>query len=105
MSNWSALDEATNAIMQDTFGEPVVYQRMVNGQASGEPVTITAVRHMREREEAGVAAHVEAISVNPTDLSFYPQRGDQVTAWGATFTVNTVRQPDPYGLVELVLMA
>jgi hypothetical protein len=28
-----------------------------------------------------------------------------VTAWGSQFVVTTVRQPDPYGLVELALMA
>jgi hypothetical protein len=47
---------------------------------------------------------VEEIEVNPMDLpDAPPQRGDSVTAWGATFTVTTVRQPDPYGMVHLTL--
>ena len=105
MADWSAIDRAANAVMQETFGEPVVYQRVQAGQLAGDPITVIAIRHARVRAESGALANVEEISVNPSDLPFYPQRGDQVTAWGGTFTVNTVRQADPYGLVELVLMA
>ena len=50
MSDWSALDAAANAIMQETFGEPVVYQSAQAGMAVGDPVTITAVRHARMLE-------------------------------------------------------
>ena len=67
-------------------------------------MTITAVRHTREREESGARANVEEISVNPADLPSFPQRGDWVTAWGSQFVVTTVRQPYPYGMVELSLM-
>jgi hypothetical protein len=84
--------------MQNRFGEPVVYQSQ-----AGEPLTITAIRCIRERMEAGAVASVEEIEVNPVDLPAAPQRGDTVTAWGATFTVTTVRQPDPYGMVHVTL--
>jgi hypothetical protein len=99
------LHTAVNAIMQRTFGEPVAYQSAQAGVPVGDPITITAIRHARVREESGVMANVEEISVNPADLSTFPQRGDWVTAWGSQFVVTTVRQPDPYGLVQLSLMA
>ena len=105
MSDWQTIDVAANAIMQQTFGEPVVYQSAQAGMAVGDPVTITAIRHARVREESGALANVEEISVNPSDLVSFPQRGDWVTAWGLEFVVTTVRQPDPHGLVELSLMA
>jgi hypothetical protein len=104
MSDWSTIDAAANAIMQETFGEPVVYQSGQAAMAAGDPVTITAIRHARVREESGALANVEEISVNPADLPNFPQRGDWVTAWGTQFVVTTVRQPDPYGLVEVSLM-
>ena len=103
MSDWPTIDAAVNATMQDTFGEPVVYQPVQAGIAAGDPVTITAIRHIRERAEAGAVASVEEISINPADLPNPPQRGDWVTAWGAEFVVSTVRQPDPYGMVQLSL--
>jgi hypothetical protein len=49
-------------------------------------------------------ANLEEISVNPADVSAVPRRGDQVTAWGSQFVVASVRQPDPYGMVQLTLM-
>ena len=104
MSDWATIDAAANAIMQQAFGEPVAYQSAQAGLPVGDLITITAIRHARVREESGVMANVEEISVNPADLSTFPQRGDWVTAWGSQFVVTTVRQPDPYGLVELLLM-
>ena len=105
MSDWPTIDAAANAVMQQTFGEPVVYQSAQAGVVVGDPVTITTIRHARVHEESGALANVEEISVNPSDLANFPQRGDWVTAWGLQFVVTTVRQPDPYGLVELSLMA
>ena len=103
MSDWASIDAAVNTIMLQTFGEPVVYQPVQAGQAAGDPVTINAIRHVRVRDESGALANVEEISVNPADLPSFPQRGDWVTAWGSQFVVGLVRQPDPYGLVELSL--
>jgi hypothetical protein len=103
MCDWPSIAAAANAVMQQTFGEPVVYQPVQAGAAAGDPVTITAVRNARERDEAGARANVEVISVNPADLQQFPQRGDWVTAWNSQFVVTTVRQPDPYGMVELAL--
>ena len=105
MADWPTIDAAVNATMQQTFGESVLYQPAQAGAAVGDPVTITAIRHARVREESGAPANVEGISVNPSDLANFPQRGDWVTAWGSQFVVTTVRQPDPYGLVEVSLMA
>ena len=105
MSDWPTIDAAANAVMLQTFGEPVAYQSAQAGVPVGDPITITAIRHARVREESGVMANVEEISVNPSELANFPQRGDWVTAWGSQFVVTTVRQPDPYGLVELSLMA
>jgi hypothetical protein len=104
MSDWPIIDAAANAIMQQAFGEPVVYQPVEAGVATGAPVAITIIRHARVREEAGALANVEEIAVNRTDLPRFPQRGDWVTAWGSQFVVATTRQPDPYGLVELALV-
>jgi hypothetical protein len=106
MSEWPSIDAAANVAMQQAFGDPdpVVYQPVRGGVASGDPVTITVVRHVRVHDESGGLANVEEISVNPSDLPSFPQRGDWVTAWGAQFVVATVRQPDPYGMVELSLM-
>jgi hypothetical protein len=103
MSGWSTNSANANLIMQDRFGEPVVYQAMQGGQASGSPTTITIIRRLRERSEAGAVASVEEIEVNPVDLPNPPQRGDTVAAWGAQFSVTTVRQPDPYGMIHLTL--
>jgi hypothetical protein len=105
MADWPTIDAAVNATMQQTFGEPMVYQPAQAGVAVGDPVTIAAIRHARVREESGALANVEGISVNPSDLANFPQRGDWVTAWGSQYVVTTVRQPDPYGLVELSMMA
>jgi hypothetical protein len=105
MSDWPTIGAALNVIMQQTFGEPVVYQPVQAGVAVRDPVIITAIRQARVHEESGVLANVEEISVNPSDLGRFPQRGDWVTAWGSQFVVTSVRQPDPYGLVELSLMA
>ena len=105
MPDWPTISAAANAVMQQAFGEPVVYQPVEAGVATGNPVAITIIRHARVREEAGALANVEEIAVNPTDLPRLPQRGDWVTAWGSQFVVTTVRQPDPYGLVQLSLMA
>jgi hypothetical protein len=104
-ADWSTLGADVNAIMQETFGEPVAYQSVQAGVALGDSVTITAIRHARVREESGAMANVEEISVNPGDIPNFPQRGDWVTAWGSQFVVTSVRQPDPYGMVELSLMA
>jgi hypothetical protein len=103
MPDWPAIDTAVNVIMQQTFGEPVVYQPAQAGMAVGDPVTIAAIRHLRERAESGAVAKVEEISINPADLPNFPQPGDWVTAWGLQFVVGPVRQPDPYGMVQLSL--
>jgi hypothetical protein len=89
--------------MQNAFGEPVMYQSMQAGLAVGPPATIVVVRRIRERMEAGAVASVEEIEVNPVDLPIPVQRGDIVAAWGAAFSVTTVRQPDPYGMVHVTL--
>ena len=110
MSSWSAIDAAANVVMQQTFGEPVVYQPVQAGTAVGDPLTITAVRHARVREESGALANFEEISVNPPDLPNPPDflnppvKGDWVTAWGAQYAVTTVRQPDAYGMIALALL-
>jgi len=99
MSGWPTISANANRIMQNVFGEPVVYQSM----QAGEPMPITAIRRIRERMEAGAVASVEEIEVNPIDLPNVPQRGDSVAAWGSQFLVTTVRQPDPYGMFLLTL--
>ena len=69
MSDWSSIDAAATAVMQQTFGEPVVDEPVESGAAVGSlPLTITAIRHAREREESGATAGFEEISVNPSDL-------------------------------------
>jgi hypothetical protein len=105
MSDWSTIGAAVNAVMQNAFGEPVVYQSLQAGFAVGDSFTIAAVRHIRVKEESGAKANVEEISVNAADFPIFPQAGDWITAWGSQFVVRTVRQPDPYGMVELSLMA
>ena len=104
MSDWPVIDAAANAVMQETFGEPVVYQPVQSGAAVGLPLTITAIRHAREREESGVTANFEEISVNPSDFSNPPAKGDWMTAWGAQYVVTIVRQPDAYGMIALALL-
>jgi hypothetical protein len=104
MSNWSTIDAAANAVMQQTFGEPVVYQPMQGGAPAGGPVTVTVVRHARVLEESGAMANFEEISVNPLDFQNPPAKGDWVTAWGAQYVVTTLRQPDAYGMIALTLL-
>jgi len=103
MSGWPTISANANRIMQNAFGEPVMYQAMQAGLAVGAPTTITVIRRIRERMEAGPVASVEEIEINPVDLPNPPQRGDIVAAWGVAFTVTTVRQSDPYGMVLATL--
>ena len=103
MSDWFAISADVNRILQNAFGEPVVYQPMQAGKPVGARLTITVVRRLRERMEAGAVASMEEIEINPADLPNTPVRGDVVTAWGAQFVVSTVRQPDPYGMVHVTL--
>jgi len=104
MSDWPNINAAANAVMQQTFGEPVVYQSAQAGVAVGDPMTISAIRHARVREESGAMATFEEISVNPSDFSNSPAKGDWVTAWGAQYVVTAVRQPDAYGMLDLALL-
>jgi len=104
MSDWSAIDAAANAVMQQTFGEPVVYQPVQAGAEVGAPRTITAVRHPRMPEESGAMASFEEISVNPSDFANPPAKGDWVTAWGSQYVVTALRQPDAYGMIALTLL-
>jgi hypothetical protein len=104
MSDWSTIDAAANAVMQATFGEPVMYQSVQAGAAVGGPLTITAVRHARLPAESGALANFEEISVNPTDFQNPPAKGDWVTAWGTQYVVTTLRQPDAYGMIALTLL-
>jgi hypothetical protein len=104
MSDWSAMDAAANAVMQETFGEPVVYQSVQAGAEVGAPRTITAVRHARMLEESGAMASFEEISVNPSDFTSPPSKGDWVTAWDAQYVVTALRQPDAYGMIALTLL-
>ena len=104
MSNWYTLDSAVNAIMQQAFGEPVVYQAVQAGQAVGDPVAIRAIRHSRVHDEAGTTATFEEISVNPSDFANLPAKGDWVTAWGTQYVVTAVRQPDAYGMLTLAIL-
>ena len=80
MSDWSIIGANVNASMQDAFGEPVVYPPVQGGFSVGDPLTITAIRHVRERAESGAAASAEEISVNPAELPNFPQPGDWATA-------------------------
>jgi hypothetical protein len=103
MSDWFAISADVNSILQNAFGEPVVYQPMQAGKPVGSPLTITVVRRLRERMEAGAVASMEEVEINPADLPNTPLRGDAVTAWESQFVVSTVRQPDPYGMVHVTL--
>jgi len=103
MSGWPTICARANLVLQNRFGKPVVYQPMQAGQPVGSPLTIVVIRRMRQRIEAGPVASLEEIEVNPIDLPNTPVRGDAVSAWGAQFTVTTVRQPDPYGMLLLSL--
>ena len=104
MGNWPNIEALVDGVMLQTFGEPVVYQPVQAGAAQGDPFTVTAIRHLRPREESGAVANFEEISVNPSDFSNLPAKGDWVTAWGTQYVVTTVRQPDPYGMIALALL-
>jgi hypothetical protein len=104
MPDWPAIDTAVNVIMQQTFGEPVVYQSVQAGQPVGDPSQRTAIRHSRVHDEVGATANFEEISVIPSDFASPPAKGDWVTAWGAQYVVTTVRQPDAYGMLTLSLL-
>ena len=68
MPNWPSIEAFVDGVMSQTFGEPVVYQPVQAGAAQGSPFTVTAVRHLRVREESGAMANFEEISVNPSDF-------------------------------------
>ena len=104
MPDWPSIDAAVNVIMQQTFGEPVVYQPAQAGQAVGDPVPIAAIRHSRMNEEAGAMANFEEISVNPSDFASPPVKGDWIIAWGSQYVVTAVRQQDAYGMLTLALL-
>lgn len=104
MPNWPTIEGIVDGVMLRTFGEPVVYQPVQAGAAQSYPFTVTAIRHLRPREESGATASFEEISVNPADFPNPPAKGDWVTAWGTQFVVTTVRQPDAYGMLNLALL-
>jgi hypothetical protein len=104
MPNWPSIDAFVDGVMLQTFGEPVLYQPVQTGVAHGNPFTVTAIRHLRVREESGATANFEEISVNPSDFPNPPAKGDWVTAWGTQYVVTTVRQPDAYGMLNLALL-
>jgi hypothetical protein len=81
MPNWPSIEAFVDGVISQTFGEPVVYQPVQAGAAQGSAFTVTAVRHLRVREESGA-----------------------MTAWGAQYVVTTVRQPDAYGMLNLALL-
>ena len=89
MPNWPAIEGIVDGVMLKTFGEPVVYQPVQAGGAQGNAFTVTAIRHLRPREESGATANFEEISVNPSDFSNPPAKGDWVTAWGTQYVVTT----------------
>ena len=104
MPNWPSIEAFVDAVMLQTFGEPVVYQPVQAGVAQGNPFTVTTIRHLRVREESGATANFEEISVNPSDFPNPPAKSDWVTAWGTQYVVTTVRQPDAYGMLNLALL-
>ena len=104
MSDWPAIDAAATLVMQQTFGEPVVYQPVQGGAAVGSSFTVVSVRHARLPDESGRTSNFEEISVNPADFPNPPAKGDWVTAWGYQYSVSVVRQPDAYGMVNLTLL-
>jgi hypothetical protein len=104
MCDWATINAAVNIIMQETFGDSVIYQPVQAGQAAGDSMTVTAIRHSRMPEEAGAMANFEEISVNPSDFANPPAKGDWVTAWGARYVVTSAHQPDAYGMLILSLL-
>ena len=104
MPNWPTIEGIVDGVMLKTFGELVVYQPVRAAAAQGNPFTVTAIRHLRPRDESGATANFEEISVNPSDFTNPPSKGDWVTAWGTQFVVTTVRQPDAYGMLNLALL-
>ena len=104
MPNWPSIEAFVDGVIAQTFGEPVVYQPVQAGAAHGSASTVTAVRHLRPRDESGAMASFEEISVNASDFANPPEKGDWVTAWGTQYVVTTVRQPDAYGMLNLALL-
>jgi hypothetical protein len=100
MSNWSDTAARVNTAELATFGEPVVYQAPPDRTA----VPVSAIRLMREAQEAGIAANFEGVAVNPADFANPPVKGDWVTVGGQLYLVTATRQPDPYGLIHLTLI-
>ena len=74
MPNWPSIEAFVDGIVAQTFGEPVVYQPVQAGAAQGNPFTVTAVRHLRPRDEAGAVASFEEISVNASDFASPPAK-------------------------------
>ena len=102
---WQAAFADLNASVISVFGEPVVYQPVSAGGASGNPIALTAVRCNRVAGESGPAANFEEIEIDPTLLPNPPAKGDWVTAsWGSQYTVTSTRQPESSGLTILTLL-
>jgi len=79
MSDLPTIGAAVNGIMQQAFGEPVVYQSVQAGQSAGDP------RHPRRLcargiWDAGGCRRDLHQSFNRSDLVNFPHRGDWVTA-------------------------
>jgi hypothetical protein len=105
MAGFSNLEGLLNIGMNAAFGLPITYQPMLGGMANGSSLSISAIRLERESLESGSAANFEAIEINPVDLgSYYPQRGDWVTAFGFQFVVERVKQPDADGPIVIAMI-
>ena len=102
--SWAENQANLNAAMLAEFGEPVVYQPVQAGQPAGDPITITAIRRSRAREESGPSANFEEIEIDPSLLPNSPAKADRVTAWGMEYSVVTARQPNPYGLAIVTMV-
>ena len=104
MSDWPAIDAAANVVMQETFGEPVVYQPVESGAAVGIAVDDHGDSPCSRARGVGRDSELRGDLGESVRLLESAGQGDWVTAWGTQYVVTTVRQPDAYGMLNLALL-
>lgn len=96
MSNWSDSAARANAAQLRVFGEDVVYRK-----PAGTPLSLAAIRNVRDPQESESPAAFESIWTTAAELPIVPAKGDLVSIGSTEYVVHESKpdaDPDSNGL-------
>ena len=91
MAAWSQQSGLANAAILAAFGQPVSYQ-----QGAGDPFTVIGILDKRTDEQRHPDTVYARLFVALSSFSAPPDRGDEITVDGASYTVFEILN-DPAG--------